>query len=160
MDDIREEEGISLLDIFYKVKQHILFIIISIVACVGVMGVYSVTFQKPIYSATASVMMSSNELTGTAGFNYSLNIIETYEEFLQSGVVKERAMEIAKVPQNESFTVSTSNNGTLIVYITVKSYNKEVSKKLANAYVDAGTEIILKSPETTMKALKQASPYM
>ena len=124
------------------------------------MGVYSVTFQKPIYSATASVMMSSNELTGTAGFNYSLNIIETYEEFLQSGVVKERAIEIAKVPQNESFTVSTSNNGTLIVYITVKSYNKEVSKKLANAYVDAGTEIILKSPETTMKALKQASPYM
>ena len=42
----------------------------------------------------------------------------------------------------------------------MKSYNKEVSKKLANAYVDAGTEIILKSPETTMKALKQASPYM
>ena len=73
-------DGEKLLDIFYKVKQHLLFIIISIVACVGAMGVYSVTFQKPIYSATASVMMSSNELTGTAGFNYSLNIIETYEE--------------------------------------------------------------------------------
>ena len=120
MDDIREEEGISLLDIFYKVKQHILFIIISIVACVGVMGVYSVTFQKPIYSATASVMMSSNELTGTAGFNYSLNIIETYEEFLQSGVVKERAIEIAKVPQNESFTVSTSNNGINCLHYSEK----------------------------------------
>ena len=56
--------------------------------------------------------------------------------------------------------ISTSNNGTLIVYITIKSYNPEVSKKLANAYVDAGTEIILASPEATMKALKQASPYM
>lgn len=160
MSDIREEEGISLLDIFFKVKQHILFIIISIVTCVGAMGVYSITVQKPIYSATASVMMSSNELTGTAGFNYSLNIIETYEEFLRSRVVKDKAMEIAEIPGTESFTLSTSNNGTLIVYITIKSYNPEVSKKLANAYVDAGTEIILASPEATMKALKQASPYM
>ena len=45
MDEIREEEGISLLDIFLKVKQHLLFIIISIVACVGVMGFYTVAVQ-------------------------------------------------------------------------------------------------------------------
>lgn len=157
MNEIREEEGISLLDIFYKVKQHLLFIIISIVACVGAMGVYSVTLQKPIYSATATVMMSSTT-DGTTGFNYSLNIIETYEEFLRSRVVKEKAMEIANIPETESFTLSTNNNGTLNVYITIKSYNEKVSIALANAYVNAGTEIILASPETTMKALKQALP--
>ena len=159
MDEIREE-GISLIDIFYKVKQHLLFIIISIVTCVGAMGVYSVTIQKPLYVATASVMMSANELTGTAGFNYSLNIMETYEEFLRSRVVKEEAIKIAEVPENTNFTISTSTNGTLIVYISVKSYDPTISIKLANAYVDAGTKIILSSPEASYKALKLASPYL
>ena len=158
MDEIREEEGISLLDIFLKVKQHLLFIIISIVACVGIMGFYSVAVQKPEYKATSSVIMNASEIGGTSGLNYSLNIIDTYEEFVQSRTVCARAEEIANVPSNTPYSVSLSNNGTLIVYITVTSYDPTVSIALANAFIEAGTDVINSDPEGSMKSLKLASP--
>ncbi len=160
MNEIREEEGISLLDIFNKVKQHIVFIIISIVMCVGAMGFYSVVIKKPQFVARSSVMMSSNELAGQSGLNYSLSIVETYEEFLQSRVVREEALRLAQLPKNTQYSLSTSNNGTLIVYISVTSYDDVVSMKLANAFIEAGTNIISTSSETSMKALKIASPYL
>ena len=158
MDEIREEEGISLLDIFQKVKQHILFIIISIVTCVGITGVYSVALQKPEYTATSSVIMNASEIGGTSGLNYSLSIIDTYEEFVQSRTVCARAEEIAKVNPKTPYSISLSNNGTLIVYISVTSYDPNVSIALANAFIEAGTDVINMDPEGSMKSLKLASP--
>ena len=160
MNEIREEEGISLLDIFNKVKQHLLFIIISVVLCVGAMGVYSIAIQKPKFVATSSVILSSTEQAGQASLNYSLNIVETYEEFLKSTAVRDEALRISNLPEQTAYSVSTSSNGTLIVYVTVTSYNAEVSKVLANAFVAAGNNVINISGETSMKALKLASPYL
>ena len=267
MNEIREEEGISLLDIFYKVKQHLLFIIISIVLCVGAMGVYSISpLNKPQYIATASVILSPNDsgLTPTAGLSYSLNLISTYEEFLCSKVVKEEALKILydstdiDITDNEnklllesmkteyenkktgldstlsiinnslntlkaeyeasisgidptdeanketlrtleeeynnakaelesaknavtdsltrleteynekvsslisssipSFSISTKSNGTLIVYISIKSYDPELSMNLVNAYIVASERIIMSGAENTYKALERALP--
>lgn len=162
MEERREqEEGISLLDILYRVKKHIVFIIISIVACVGAMGIYSVAIQKPQYVATSSVIMnasSDSNLSGTAGLNYSLSIIETYSEFIQSKTVRTRALEIAELPKNTEYTISTKNSGTLIVHITITSYDSNVSVKLANAFIEAGTDVINTNPEGSMKSLKLASP--
>ena len=158
MDEIREEEGISLLDIFQKVKQHLLFIIISVVTCIGITGVYSVAIQKPEYIATSSVIMNASEIGGTSGLNYSLSIIDTYEEFIQSRTVCARAEEIAKVSHATPYSVSLSSNGTLIVYISVTSYDPNVSIALANAFIEAGTDVINMDPEGSMKSLKLASP--
>ena len=44
------------------------------------MGVYSLAFQKTKYVATSKLVMNANDdLPGTSGLNYSLNIIPSYQ---------------------------------------------------------------------------------
>ena len=160
MEEIREEEGISLLDIIYRIKKHIVFIIVSIVLCIGAAGVYSFAFQKTKYTATSKIVMNANDdLPGTSGLNYSLNIIPSYQEYLASEKVRSRAVEIAGVDPSTPFSVSTSNKtGTIIIYVSVTSYDEIVSVKLANAFVTASIDIINENPEGSLKSLAQAEP--
>lgn len=160
MEEIREEEGISLLDIIYRIKKHIIFIIVSIVLCIGAMGVYSLAFQKTKYVATSKLVMNANDdLPGTSGLNYSLNIIPSYQEYLASEKVKKRAIEIAGVDENTPFSLSTNNKtGTIMIEISITSYDPIVSVKLANAYVTASIDIINENPEGSLKSLAQAEP--
>ena len=102
--------------------------------------------------------MNASEIGGTSGLNYSLSIIDTYDEFIQSRTVAARAEEIAKLSQTTPYSVSLSSNGTLIVYISVTSYDPNVSIALANAFIEAGTDVINMDPEGSMKSLKLASP--
>ena len=57
------------------------------------------------------------------------------------------------------FSLSTNNKtGTIIIYISITSYDPIVSVKLANAYVTASIDIINENPEGSLKSLAQAEP--
>lgn len=159
MNEIREEEGISLLDILLKVKKHILFIIISIVSCIGVMGVYSTVIQKPVYIAKSSLLMNS-ELDGIQAINYSNMIISTFQDYIvEYPEVRERALEIAGLDEKTEYTITTNNQeGKLIIEIVITSKDKETSEKLAEAYALASIEIVSNNPDGDLKILGKAEP--
>ena len=159
MNEVREEEGISLLDILLKVKKHILFIIISIVSCIGAMGVYSTVVQKPIYTAKSSLLMNS-ELDGIQAINYSNMILSTFEYYiLQYPEVSERALEIAGLDEKTPYTLDTTTyEDKLIIEIIVKSENPEISEKLAEAFALASIEIVSNNPDGDLKILGKAEP--
>lgn len=159
MNEIREEEGISLLDILLKVKKHIVFIIISIVSCIGLMGVYSTTIQKPIYTAKSSLLMNS-ELDGLQAINYSTLILSTFEDYiLEYPDVRERALEIAGLDEKTAFSINTNTyEGKLIIEIVISSEDKQTSEKLAEAFALASIEIVSNNPDGDLKILGKAEP--
>ena len=159
MNNEVHEEGISLLDIFKKVKQHILFVIIAIVSCIGLMGAYSYLIQKPQYVAKSSLIMNSS-IDGMQGVNYGISIIPTYQEYLETNdSVRERALEYANMPENTQFTITTTSEETkLIIEVVITSYDPEISTKLANAFVEASIDIVNENPEGQLKALGMAEP--
>lgn len=157
MNEVREE-GISLLDILVKVKKHILFIIISIVSCVGVMGVYSLAIQKPQYMASSSLIINS-KYDGTQAVSYAQSIIPTFQDYIVSDIVRERALEIANIEEGTEYAISTNNEQSkLIVEITITSYDPVVSVELAKAFAEASKEVVKENPDGALKVLGMAEP--
>lgn len=159
MNDIREEEGISLLDILIKIKKHILFIIISIVTCVGVMGVYSTVIQKPKYVAKSLLLMNS-EYEGIQSVNYSTMIMSTFQTYIiEYPEVEERALKIAGFENKPNYSITTNNEtGTLIIEIVITSDDETTSVKLAKAFAEASIEIVTNNPDGNLKSLGKANP--
>ena len=93
-------DGISLGDIFFLFKKNILLIAIitAIITVIG--GIYAVGFKDTTYSTTATAMIvvpsNSNDDERQLDYSYALNLMHTYEDYIQSNAVLKKVGEELK----------------------------------------------------------------
>lgn len=132
-------DEINLKDLFSYIKSKLVIPILITVVFVTVGSFYSFCLKKPIYSSTASIIVSSDGTTKVTqeDITMSKNLSQTFQEIGTSRQVLTKT--ISDLNLNESFEslenqISISNNeDTVITRITVSTDNSNRSKTIANS---------------------------
>jgi len=140
----KEEEGISLRDLFGIIRKHILVILIFIFAG-GLIGL-GVDFILPkSYSSTATMLVSpSNEDGSSTGnvneYQYSSYISKTYIVFITQDIVLDKVSEDLDAAYGYTFTTKdllektsvSLESSSLVVKVTFTTNDAIVAKNVAN----------------------------
>lgn len=151
MEEITEEKGLSLVDLWNIFKKNILIVIISTIIGTLLSGIYAFSFNKPMYRSEGSVIVQiiSDTTSQTPNYNdlvMSFNIVGTAAEFLKDTSVLERVQEDIKTKNKYDLTlkqirsglkitqqVDYSGNRTLYVNVAFTSRDPEMSKVIVNS---------------------------
>lgn len=132
-------EEINLKELFDYFIDKIKYIIIAILVCCLIGGIYTKFLTVPMYKSSTTVILGSNqEGTGITQSDISINnnLVSTYAEIITS----RRVLEQVQKELNESYTykelaseISVSSiNNTQIIKITVEDNNALNAKIIAN----------------------------
>lgn len=154
-----KDNVITFSDLYRIIKRHIIGILVCFVVSILLSICYAFFVSKPTYVATASVIVnaavdSDGQNQSTSSLAYGLNIVNTYIDFVETDLVNDTVRN--KVKPKEKYSVMTSNNeSSLIVKVTVKSKNKEEAIQIANGYV-AESLYLINNEESTYLIMKAA----
>ncbi|MDR0831954.1 MAG: hypothetical protein LBM99_03540 [Bacillales bacterium] len=146
-EEIMENEtsGISLVDIWLKIKRHIVFIIVSCI--VGtILGVaYTYTLQKREYTAHAVAIVYAEPIgnqTDTSLYQFATLVINSYIDILNSPRMKEEVKTKLGLETLLYYKLTPANKtNSLLVYIDVVSYERDYSIDLADAFLEESVKI-------------------
>lgn len=140
--DEEQSEGLSLKDIYYIAKKHIIVIAIIIFVCT-LAGFIVDRVTPPTYSSRGS-MMVSYEGSGTSittDYNFSNYITETYVEFIKENAVLDKVSEKVNIPVTTIKKQMDVSNKALLISVTYQSSDPDEAKTVANAIMDTAQEV-------------------
>ncbi len=148
-EENQNEKTISLSDLFRKLwKNKILIAIITAVVFV-VGAIYTFVLVKPSYTSKASFIVGLSSSTGNVNsdesYDYlnSLRLVPTVVPLVKEQIVLREVAEAFDVSENAlAGMISVYNEeNSLLVSVSVKCSNPELSKNLANAVVEKLIEV-------------------
>lgn len=134
-------EEINIKEYFIYLKHYIVAFIFFIILAVGGVAVYDLSFKKPIYQATTTVVIAKSDAAeGSAAslneINASQKLASTYSEIAKSELVLNQVVETLGLRINakelsKNLTIKPVDD-TSILSITVKDPSARLSAVIAN----------------------------
>ena len=145
--EIRKDQ-IDLLELFYALKKRILVIIVAALAGALIALAYTKLLVTPLYSATATMLVLSNETTSTSLSDLQLGsqLTTDYSRLITSHSVLQQVIEnlgLDMSPNSLESSISTNNpSGTRIMEITVTNPDAKLAQELATEVGKISAEFI------------------
>ncbi len=162
-----EEKGLSFFDLFQIIKRRMISIIVCVIVGFGLMITYSYTIQKPVYTASATVMVNPTISGSSSSINndytYVQKIMSTYEILFKSRLVLGEVSENIQDYSNKDGSIShlnytvgsiysmttievlsgsvISNVDSLIFRISVSGYNADDCAIIANEIINVAKSL-------------------
>lgn len=141
-----EEIEINLGELFQLLKKNIKMIVLSMLVCTVVLGIFTVFIMNKKYESTSRLFLKPDVSEGIADYsqiNSNNLMVNNYVEMLkgnniQSQVAKELDLEVEQV--NQYLSISNEAN-TQIISITAKTNDAKLSKDIVDNTVDTFTQI-------------------
>lgn len=172
MEEITEEKGLSLVDLWNIFKKNVLIVIISTIIGTLLSGIYAFSFNKPMYRSEGTVIVQivSDLESKNPSYNdlvMSFNIVGTAAGFLKDTSVLERVQEDIKTNYKYDLTIKEIRSGlkinqqvdyfgnkTLYVDVTFTSRDPEMSKVIVDSVMTQA--IALANSEKNVSVFKNA----
>lgn len=136
------EETVDLREYFQIIKKRSLLIVIITIISILISGIISFYVLKPVYEADTTLIVNAEQSKATNNMitgdqlNVTQKLTLTYGEIIKSKSVLNtvaKQLDINKTYEEMSSMVSVAPvKDTQIISITVKSYNPELSRDIAN----------------------------
>lgn len=156
VQSVKEDEGLSLKDLFLIVKKHIIAILaFVVVATAGGMG-YAIVKDKtsPTYKASSTMLVqletSDSSVSITNQYSFSNYIAQTFVSFIKDDVVLDPvAAEYNYTVKHIKSNLSISQtSGTLVLGLSYVDKDPEIAAKVLNS-VMASTETVSKTEDSS-----------
>lgn len=149
----QEEEGLSLKDIFYIIKKHLIAILVILVVFTGLGFTYSkITPKKYEACATMLVSVDNNDISFTQSYQFSSYISQTFVAFIKEDVVLDEVVaasndllesettagKLRELKSNLSVSLVTS---TLIINVKYVSSSPEKARDICNLVIQKADQI-------------------
>lgn len=154
MED-RESE-IDLIELFYRLMENLKYIILATIVGALVMAIYSFYIATPLYESTAKlyVLNSDDSVVNLSDLQIGSYLAADYQEVFKTWEVHEKVVSNLNLSytytQLQSMLTVSNPSNTRILYITIKSSNKDEAALLANEYADVVREYISETMSTEM----------
>lgn len=166
MEEITEEKGLSLADIWNIFKKNILIVVISTIIGTLLSGIYAFGFNKPMYRSEGTVIVQiiSDTSSKTPSYNdlvMSFNIVGTAAKFLRDTSVLELVQEDIKTNNKYDLTIKEIKSGLKITQQVDYSGNKTLYVEVAFTSRDPKmSRVIVDSVMTQAIALANSETYV
>lgn len=168
MEEIKEEKGLSLADLFHIIRKHLFAIIVSIVLCTGLGMGYAIFLNPVSYQATSNVYVlysgSNSSSSSSEAINYGRLGPKTFTDALNSDSkiwlkIEQKAIANNELlPEDERVEIPSynvigkglsasydSDLTSLLFSFKFTSSNKEIVAPIMNATLDVLQDITNKS---------------
>ena len=136
--NIKPQDTIDLLELFYVLKKKILLILMAALIGGCVAGVYTQFFMTPVYSSMSSILVLSKEttLTSLADLQLGASLTSDYTVLIKSTPVLEQVIEnlnLDTTVEELKNQISINNpTDTRILEITVQDTDATMAKKVVD----------------------------
>ncbi len=168
MEEIKEEKGLSLSDLFHIIRKHLFAIIVSIVVCTGLGLGYSMFLNPVSYQASSNVYVlysgNNSNSSSSEAINYGRLGPKTFADALNSDskiwlkIEKKALANNELLPEDERVEIPSyhvigkglkakydSDLTSLLFSFSYTSSNKELVAPIMNATLDVLQDITNKS---------------
>lgn len=146
--NIKPEDTIDLLELFYVLKKKILLILMAALIGGCVAGVYTQFFMTPVYSSMSSILVLSKEttLTSLADLQLGASLTSDYTVLIKSTPVLEQVIEnlnLDTTVEELKNQISINNpTDTRILEITVQDTDAGMAKKVVDEIANVSSDYI------------------
>ena len=141
---------IDLIELFYFCLSKCHLVVIAALVCAVWMGVVSVFFSQPVYTATSKVYIVGQSgdsiiLDLQIGTVLTLDYQEVFKTWEVHQMVNDQLGTEYPYSQLQSMLTVTNPEDTRILYITIKHTDPQMAADIANAYAVAAKRFITQS---------------
>lgn len=146
--NIKPQDTIDLLELFYVLKKKILLILMAALIGGCVAGVYTQFFMTPVYSSMSSILVLSKEttLTSLANLQLGASLTSDYTVLIKSTPVLEQVIEnlnLDTTVEELKNQISINNpTDTRILEITVQDTDAAMAKKVVDEIANVSSDYI------------------
>ena len=146
--NIKPQDTIDLLELFYVLKKKILLILMAALIGGCVAGVYTQFFMTPVYSSMSSILVLSKEttLTSLADLQLGASLTSDYTVLIKSTPVLEQVIEnlnLDTTVEELKNQISINNpTDTRILEITVQYTDAAMAKKVVDEIANVSSDYI------------------
>jgi capsular polysaccharide biosynthesis protein len=146
--NIKPQDTIDLLELFYVLKKKILLILMAALIGGCVAGVYTQFFMTPVYSSMSSILVLSKEttLTSLADLQLGASLTSDYTVLIKSTPVLEQVIEnlnLDTTVEELKNQISINNpTDTRILEITVQDTDAGMAKKVVDEIANVSSDYI------------------
>ena len=146
--NIKLQDTIDLLELFYVLKKKILLILMAALIGGCVAGVYTQFFMTPVYSSMSSILVLSKEttLTSLADLQLGASLTSDYTVLIKSTPVLEQVIEnlnLDTTVEELKNQISINNpTDTRILEITVQDTDAAMAKKVVDEIANVSSDYI------------------
>ena len=146
--NIKPQDTIDLLELFYVLKKKILLILMAALIGGCVAGVYTQFFMTPVYSSMSSILVLSKEttLTSLADLQLGASLTSDYTVLIKSTPVLEQVIEnlnLDTTVEELKNQISINNpTDTRILEITVQDTDAAMAKKVVDEIANVSSDYI------------------
>ena len=146
--NIKPQDTIDLLELFYVLKKKILLILMAALIGGCVAGVYTQFFMTPVYSSMSSILVLSKEttLTSLADLQLGASLTSDYTVLIKSTPVLEQVIENLNldttVEELENQISINNPTDTRILEITVQDTDAAMAKKVVDEIANVSSDYI------------------
>lgn len=164
-------EEINLKELFTYFKSKLVWIIVVIVAVIGIGNTYTILTRVPMYKSDTTIVLvneNKSESYNTTELQLNKNLVGTYSEIIRSrkvleAVIKNLGLSYDYVELKSNVSVASVDN-TEIIRVTVSDSNPSTAAKITNEIADVFTTEIqkiykLNNVSVVDKANNSAKPY-
>lgn len=139
-------EQLSLIEIFYRIKKRMIMVIVIIFLATLIPVLVGTFFRTPLYESKVGILVEmprqdkDSRITDITMYN---QLMETYIAIAKTSYVAEKATsEIKDVNTGEllSGVSVTTDNTSMILYISIVNKDPDIAYKAVNAYTKAYIE--------------------
>lgn len=137
-----ESQGLTIKDIFFMVRKHIIAIIVFVVVFT-IAGYIATKLLPPTYKSSGSMMVSYESSNGaiTSDYTFSNYITTTYVEFIKEDAVLDIVSERTGISTATIKSNMSVSNKSLLITISYKSSDAEEAKMVTNTIIDTAQEV-------------------
>lgn len=132
------------IDLLKSIKQHWLFIAISVIVAVAVTGVISFNFLPPQYEATTTLLVQPQISENKISYDNLITnekLVSTYAQIIKSHSVARDVIVNLKLPGTEKDLLQRVQvegiKNSLVTAITVSAVDPGLAANIANAFAEA-----------------------
>ena len=164
-------EEIDLRELYDYFKSKIMWIIITVILCVGIGNVYTILTRVPMYKSKTTIVLVSenkNESYNQNELQLNKNLVGTYSEIIKSRkilsqVVDNLGLDMTTDALSKNVSVEAVQD-TEIIKVSVSSDDPEMAARIANEIATVFTTEIKKiyrldNVSVIDKAVKSKKPY-
>lgn len=154
MGSVDESGEIDLIELFFALLQSWKFIVLVVIICTLLAGVYTKQFITPLYEATSKlyVMSSKDSAINLSDLQVGSYLTNDYQEVFKTWEVHEQVNKNLGLdysyPKLQSMIRVSNPSNTRILQITIKSPNPAEATELANEYARVAQKYISETMRT------------
>ena len=160
-----EKNGIELLEVILLLKRNLKMILLFSVVCGAIGFSVSAFLMKPVYEASAKMIVNTGKGDGTNITNDQItsaqNLVKTYAIIIQSRtvlqeVIDELELSVSYEELQDMVSVSAVN-GTQVMEISVKNGDPETAERITDRILKIAPDVIIEAVEAgSVKTIEKA----